>query len=79
MLSTTIELAASTSGSAGLALTMAGTAMPTMVSMSILAVTSSLVSAAVLLTVSMSILAVVGDGAGESVDLDPVVPTVGAN
>jgi hypothetical protein len=27
----------------------------------------------------MSILAVVGDGAGESVDPDPVVPTVGAN
>jgi hypothetical protein len=28
---------------------------------------------------SMSILALVGDGAGESVDPDPVVPTVGAN
>jgi hypothetical protein len=28
---------------------------------------------------SMSILALVGDGAGESVDPDPVVSTVGAN
>jgi hypothetical protein len=28
---------------------------------------------------SMSILALVGDGAGESVDSDPIVPTVGAN
>jgi hypothetical protein len=28
---------------------------------------------------SMSILALVGDGAGESVDPDPVIPTVGAN
>jgi hypothetical protein len=40
-----------------------GTAMPTAVSM----------------VVSMSILALVGDGASESVDQDPVVPTVGAN
>jgi hypothetical protein len=29
--------------------------------------------------VSTSILALVGEGAGESVDPDPVVPTVGAN
>jgi hypothetical protein len=27
----------------------------------------------------MSILALVGDEAGESIDLDPIVPTVGAN
>jgi hypothetical protein len=58
-LSTTIESGVSTSGSVELALTTAGTAMPTMV--------------------SMSILVVVGDGAGESVDPDPVVPTIGAN
>jgi hypothetical protein len=58
-LSMTVESTASISGSAGLALTMAGTAMPTMV--------------------SMSILVVVDDGAGESVDPDPVVPTVCAN
>jgi hypothetical protein len=31
------------------------------------------------MVVSMSILALVGEGAGESVDPDPVVPTVGAN
>jgi hypothetical protein len=37
-LSMTVELTASSSGSTGLALTMAGTAMPTMVSMSILVV-----------------------------------------
>jgi hypothetical protein len=29
--------------------------------------------------VSMSILALVGEGAGESVDPDPVIPTDGAN
>jgi hypothetical protein len=29
--------------------------------------------------VSMSILAVVDDGAGESVDPDPIIPTVGVN
>jgi hypothetical protein len=29
--------------------------------------------------VLMSILALVGEGAGESVDPDPVVPTVGPN
>jgi hypothetical protein len=46
-----------------LASMMAGTAMPTTVSM----------------VVSMSILALVGEGAGESVDPNPVVPTVGAN
>jgi hypothetical protein len=42
-----------------------------------LAVTS--VGAAMPTTVSMSFLVVVGDGASESVDPDPVVPTVGAN
>jgi hypothetical protein len=44
-----------------------------------LAVVSTLVGAAMPTMVSMSILAVVGDGAGESIDPDPVVPTVGAN
>jgi hypothetical protein len=42
---------------------MASTAMPTAVSMA----------------GSMSILALVGDGAGKSVDPDPIVPTIGAN
>jgi uncharacterized membrane protein YGL010W len=66
---------------------MAGTAMSTLVSMvvsmSILALVSMSVgtamSTAVSMVVSMSILALVGHGAGESVDLDPVVPTDGAN
>jgi hypothetical protein len=44
---------------------------------------SMAVSTAVLVTVLMTIgalsMAVVGEGAGESVDLDPVVPTVGTN
>jgi hypothetical protein len=31
------------------------------------------------MVLAMSILALVGDGAGESVDPDPVIPTVGAN
>jgi hypothetical protein len=56
-----------------------GAAMLTTVSMSILEVVSSLFGAAMPMTVSMSILEVVGDGAGESVDPDPVVLTVGAN
>jgi hypothetical protein len=45
----------------------------------ILGVVSTLVDAVMPMMVSMSILEVVGDGAGESVDPDPVVPTVGAN
>jgi hypothetical protein len=59
----TVDPAMSTSGSDGLASMMAGTAMPTVA----------------LMVVSMSILALVGKGAGESIDPDPVVPTVGAN
>jgi hypothetical protein len=61
--SMTVDSTMSTSGSDGLAPMMAGTAMPMTVSM----------------VVSMSILALVGDGAGEFVDPDPVVPTDGAN
>jgi hypothetical protein len=75
MLSMTIESTASTSGSVRLALTMVGTAMPAMVSTSILEVVSTLVGAAM----PMSVLVVVGDGASESVDPDPVLPMVGAN
>jgi hypothetical protein len=95
----TVESTASISGSIGLAWTMAGiampamvsmsildevsmlvgAAMPTMVSMSILGVVSMLVGAAMPTMVPMSILEVVGDRAGESIDPDPVVPTVGAN
>jgi hypothetical protein len=59
----TVDPAMSTLGSDGLASMMADTAMPTVA----------------LMVVSMSILALVGEGAGESVDPDPVVPTVGAN
>jgi hypothetical protein len=83
----TVDPAMSTSYSDGLASMMAGTAMPMMVSMvvsmSILALVSMMVDTAmsttVSMVVSMSILALVGEGAGESVDPDPVVPTVGAN
>jgi hypothetical protein len=57
--------------------TLVGAAMLTVVS--ILAGVSTLVGAAMPTVVSMLILVVVGDGAGESVDPDPVVPTVGAN
>jgi hypothetical protein len=42
-------------------------------------VVSMLVGAAMPTMVPMSILEVVGDRAGESIDPDPVVPTVGAN
>jgi hypothetical protein len=64
-----------------------GTAMPTAVSMaglmSILALVSVSIGTAMPMAVSMagsmSILALVGDGASESVDPDPIVPTVGAN
>jgi hypothetical protein len=57
--------------------------MPTTVSMagstSILATVSILALSMLILALSMSILALVDDGAGESVDQDPVFPTVGAN
>jgi hypothetical protein len=79
MLSMTVESTASISGSIGLALIMAGIAMPTMVLMLILEEVSMLVGAAMPTMVLMSILEVVGDGAGESVDPDPVIPTVNAN
>jgi hypothetical protein len=39
---------------------------------------SIVMSIVVSMVLSMSILALVGDGASESVDPDPVVPTVGA-
>jgi hypothetical protein len=59
--------------------TLVGAAMPMVVSMPILVVVSTLVGAAMPTVVSMPILVVVGDGAGESVDPDHVVLTVGAN
>jgi hypothetical protein len=34
---------------------------------------------AVSMVLAMSILALVDDGAGESIDQDPIIPTVGAN
>jgi hypothetical protein len=82
-----VNLAMSTSGSNGFVSMMASTAMPTVALMvefmSILALVSMMVSTAmptmVSMVVSMSILALVGEGAGESVDPDPIVPTVGAN
>jgi hypothetical protein len=58
-----VDPAMSTSGSGEVVLMTFSTAMPMAVSIAEL----------------MSILALVGEGAGESVDPDPVVPTVGAN
>jgi hypothetical protein len=63
-LSMTAESTSSISGSIGLALTMAGIAMPAMVSMSILSVVSTFVGAAMPTMVSMSILAVVSTFVG---------------
>jgi hypothetical protein len=60
----TVKSTASISGSIGLALTMVGTAMPTMVSMSILEEVSTSVGTAMPTMVSMSILKVVSTSVG---------------
>jgi hypothetical protein len=88
--SMTADLAMSTSVSGEVVLTMVGIAMPTAMSMadsmSILAwVSSGEAESMAMVDVGPSnlgdavMLSMVGEGAGESVDPDPVIPTVGTN
>jgi hypothetical protein len=65
-----------------LAVSMVDDALSMAVSMAdgVLSMAVSMADSALSMAVSMAVLmAMVGEGAGESVDPDPVVPTVGAN
>jgi hypothetical protein len=82
----TVDLAMSTSVSDGMVSMTAGTAMPTLmvgaVSMSMSngdAESTAMADNEQSNLVDVVRLAMVGEGAGESVDPDPVLPTVGAN